>query len=294
MKVIWKEPLVYFLLLSGLLFLMFSFFEQETDNSQEIVVDRASLLSYIQQKTKIVQQDKLIKMFDSMPDDKRDDWVNAYVREEALYREAQALRLDENDPIIKGRVIQKLEFITKEYSEAILNVTQTDLDAFFDNNKQNYYIEPFVTFTHVYFDSGTHGKNSAKSLAIEKLNELSNNKVSFSEGIKHGDRFPYHVNYVERTPDFIASHFGQAMSDKIFALKSSDMKNITDTWQGPFESEYGMHLVMVNRIEAGRFPALSEVAQQVHQDVQREQIQQNLDKSYQEIIDTYSVKQVGI
>jgi len=285
MKVILKEPLVYFLLLSGLLFYVTTFFQQDSDNSQEIVVDRASLLSYIQQRTKIVEQDKLIKMFDRMPEDKRSDWVNAYVREEALYREAQALRLDENDPIIKGRVIQKLEFITKEYSEAILNVTQTDLDEYFDKNKQNYYIEPFVTFTHVYFDSGTHGKNSAKSLAIEKLNELSNNKVSFSEGIKHGDRFPYHVNYVERTPDFIASHFGQDMSDKIFNLKT-----IGDTWQGPFESEYGVHLIMVNRMEKGRFPSLTDVSEQVYQDVQREQIQSNLERSYKAIIDTYSVK----
>lgn len=284
MKIILKEPLVYFLLLSSLLFLGFSFFEKESDNAQEIIVDRASLLGFIQQKAKVVEQDKLIKMFDAMPADKRSDWIDAYVKEEALYREAQALRLDENDPIIKGRVIQKLEFITKEYSEAILNVTQTDLDKYFESNKQDYYIEPYVTFTHVFLNGEGKNKADVISLAQNKLAKLNDDNVQFSQGAQHGDRFPYHVNYVERTPDFIASHFGQNMSDKIFALKTT-----SDTWLGPFESEYGAHLVMVNRLEPGRFPELKEVSGQVYQDLQRTQIQQNLDKSYQSIIDTYSV-----
>jgi len=285
MKVILKEPLVYFLLLSGLLFFVTSFFQQESDNSQEIVVDRASLLGYIQQKTKIVEQDKLIKMLDSMPSEKRTDWINAYVKEEALYREAQALRLDENDPIIKGRVIQKLEFITKEYSEAILKVTNENLEQYFEKNKQDYYIEPFVTFTHVFFNREGRTKQVMLSLASEKLRELEENNVPFSQGSRYGERFPYHVNYVERTPDFIVSHFGQSLSDQVFALKT-----IGDIWQGPFESEYGVHLIMVNRMEKGRFPSLSDVSDQVYQDVQREQIQSNLERAYNTIIDTYSVK----
>ena len=284
MKVILKEPLVYFLLLSGLLFFVTTFFQQESDNSQEIVVDRASLLGYIQQKTKVVEQDKLIKMFDTIPDDKRADWVNAYVREEALYREAQALRLDENDPIIKGRVIQKLEFITKEYSEAILKVTNENLEQYFEKNKQDYYIEPFVTFTHVFFNREGRTKQAMLSLASEKLHELKENNVPFSQGAQYGERFLYHVNYVERTPDFIASHFGQSLSDQVFALKT-----VGDIWQGPFESEYGIHLIMVNRMEKGRFPSLTDVSEQVYQDVQREQIQSNLEESYKAIIDTYSV-----
>lgn len=289
MKVILKEPLVYFLLLSGLLFFVTTFFQQDSDNPQEIVVDRASLLGYIQQKTKIVKQDKLIKMFDTMPEDKRASWINAYVKEEALYREAQALRLDENDPIIKGRVIQKLEFITKEYSEAILNVTNENLEQYFEKNKQDYYIEPFVTFTHVFFNGESRTKQEMLLLASEKLRELKENNVPFSQGAQYGERFLYHVNYVERTPDFIASHFGNKMSDEIFALQT-----IGDTWQGPFESEYGIHLVMVNRLKEGRFPALSEVTEQVYQDVQREQIQRNLEGSYKAIIDTYSVVVEGL
>jgi hypothetical protein len=36
------------------------------------------------------------------------------VREEVLYREAQALSLDDNDPIIRRRLVQKIDFLTDD------------------------------------------------------------------------------------------------------------------------------------------------------------------------------------
>ena len=122
------------------------------------------------------------------------------------------------------------------------------------------------------------------------MKELNLKKVSFSEGLQHGDRFPYHVNYVERTPDFVASHFGQSMADNVFSIPVSSSSPDSQQWKGPFESPYGYHLVMISRREAGRYPALADVVGQVHQDAQRKQIRQNLDKTYQAIIDTYQVQ----
>ena len=40
--------------------------------------------------------------------------VDAYVREEVLYREALALGLDRDDTIIRRRLAQKLEFLTED------------------------------------------------------------------------------------------------------------------------------------------------------------------------------------
>ena len=47
---------------------------------------------------------------------------------------------------------------------------------------------------------------------------------------------------------------------------------------------------MLSRHEEGRTPALVDVSGQVFQDAQREQIRENLDRTYQAIIDTYSVE----
>ncbi|MBL4828188.1 MAG: peptidyl-prolyl cis-trans isomerase [Spongiibacteraceae bacterium] len=285
MKAFFREPLVYFLLIGGVIFSLSSFFEQSYENSQEIVVDRSSLLLYIQQKTKAIDQALLVRSFEAMPDTKRQEWINAYVREQALYREGQALGLEVNDPLIKGRVIQKLEFITKEYSEAVLKVSDAQLEQYFDKHKEDYNIEPIVTFTHVFFNRESHGDEKARVLALEKLNTLNKNSVPFSEGVQHGDRFPFHVNYVERTPEFITSHFGKTMSKEVF-----DFSITEETWRGPYVSPYGSHLILVSRLEQGRQPDLSEVVSQVFQDAQREQVSMGLEKAYQSIVDTYTVK----
>jgi len=293
-KGLYKEPLIYFLLIGGLFFFAFNFVGQSIDStdSQTIVVDRLSLLRYIQLKTKVIDQGELIRSFDTMPEDKRQEWIDSYVREEALYREAKALGLDKDDPVIKGRVLQKLEFITQEYSEAILDITDEQIEAYFEQNKQDYYVEPYVTFTHVFFSRDIHGDELAGQLAAEKLQDLNKSKTPFVEAIQHGDRFPFHVNYVERTPDLIASHFSEAMSQQIFVLNPGPA-NQEGVWRGPYTSNYGVHLVMVSRREEGRFPALTEVVSQVFQDAQRQQIRKSLDNTYQAIIDTYAVEISG-
>jgi len=291
MKRYLKEPLIYFLLIGGGFFMAFDYYGPSfIDEQQTIVVDRTSLLRFMQQKTKAVDQAKLIRSFDGLSIDKRQTLIDAYVREQALYRESKALGLDKGDPIIKSRAIQNLEFITQDYSEAVTKVTDKQLETYFAENKESYYVEPFVTFTHVFFDRKSNGNDSAKNLAVKKLTELNNNKVSFSEGIGHGNRFPYHVNYVERTADFVASHFGKSMADKVFSIPFTNTSTDTQTWQGPFESPYGYHLVMLSQREEGRTPALVDVSGQVFQDAQREQIRDNLDRTYQAIIDTYSVE----
>lgn len=287
MKAILKEPLVYFLLISGLLFTLAQ--QDNTDqDAQHIVVDKASILSYIQQKSKLAGKDQVLALYQSLSKERKQAWIDAYVREEALYREAMALKLDDNDPIIKGRVIQKLEFISKEYSEAVLTVSDANLEAYFAENKQDYFIEPSVTFTHV-FISKQHHQGNLQALAEQRLQELNNNKVGFNEGARLGDRFPYHVNYVEKSPGFIASHFDKNMADSIFAVQQTG-----EFWQGPFESQYGMHLLMVTQLDQGRLPKLAEVRNQVFQDTQRQQIQQNLQDTYQSIIDTYKVSYLDI
>jgi hypothetical protein len=242
----------------------------------------------MQQKTKSINQDTLVRSFDTMPADKQKVWIESYVREEALYREAQALSLHKDDPVIKGRVLQKLEFITKDYSEALLNITDEQIENYFEENKNDYYVEPYVTFTHVFFNRDFHGDELAR-MATEKLQDLNKNRTPFAEAIQHGDRFPFHVNYVERTPDFVASHFSETMSEQIFTLPPAP-DNGEGVWHGPFTSEYGVHLVMLSRREEGRFPELAEVISRVAQDTQREQIRQGLDDAYQAIIDTYAVE----
>jgi hypothetical protein len=282
-----RDPLVYFLLAGLGLFLLFDVVASDDAayDSRVINVDRDALLTFVQYRSRAFEPSAAAARLDAMPEDELDRLIADYVREEALHREAQALGVDKNDYVIKRRMIQSIEFITDGFVTAALDVSDEDVSAYYEDNREAYYISPFVTFTHVFFDGERHNRDEASGLAKAKLAELNEQQVPFSDAPRHGDRFPYFVNYVERDPQFVVSHFGVPMAEQVFALDPADT-----TWHGPFESEYGMHLVLLTRKVAGRYPELVEIEANIRDDTEREAIAAQKDKAIQAIVETYEIR----
>ena len=282
-----KEPLVHFLVLGLGLFLLFEFVagDEAAFDSRVINVDRDSLLTFVQYRSRAFEPQMAAKRLDGLSDAELERLIDDYVREEALHREALALGMDKNDYIIKRRMIQSIEFITDGFVTAAVEVSAEDVEDYFETNGDDYYIEPFVTFTHVFFSAERHSRDELLSLATAKLTELNAQQVQFSDAPRHGDRFPFFVNYVERGPEFVASHFGAPMAQAVFAIDPNQ-----SVWHGPFESEYGAHLVMLTRKAEGRYPELTEVEPGVRDDAEREARAAQKDKAIQAIVDTYEVR----
>ncbi|NIW24501.1 MAG: hypothetical protein GWN29_08010 [Gammaproteobacteria bacterium] len=282
-----SEPLLGFLAIGLGLFVLFEFLatQREGPDARVIVVDRAALLNFVQFRSRAFEPEFAATRLDSMSEGELDLLIEDFVREEALYREALALGMDGNDYIIKQRLIQKVEFINTGLVTAAVELSNTDIDAFFEANKDNYFVDPYVTFTHVFFDNERHGSEQAAQLAVDKLDELNSAQAQFSDAPRHGDRFLYHVNYVERDPVYVASHFGEAMTRSVFELDPDD-----SVWAGPFESPYGAHLVMLAEKTEGRYPGLFEVADIVRDDARREKINALSDEAIEAIVDTYDVR----
>lgn len=280
-----RQPLLHFLLLGAALFVLFDWVGQAEDDARTIVVDKEALFTFLQFRARAFNPDLAEKMLAGLSDEEFDRLVEEYVREEVLYREALVLEMEQNDYIIKRRLIQKIEFITTGFIEAATEVGEDDISAWYDTHKDSYYVEPFVTFTHVFFNAEQRGPDAAWALATEQLVELNREAVPFTQGLRHGDRFLYHSNYVERTLDFVASHFGAPMAEGVFELLPDDTR-----WHGPFESEYGYHLVMLARKQDGRYPELDEVRDQVQDEAEREQIRERNDEAIQAIVDSYDVR----
>ena len=287
MKKILTDPLVHFLALGAALFVLFELVsgDESAYDSKVIVVDRDALLTFVQYRTRSFEPQVASARLDKMSDEELDRRIRDYVREEALHREAKALGVDKNDYVIKRRMIQSIEFITDGFVTAAVEVTDEDIATHYQANREDYYVSPFVTFTHVFIDRARHGPDGASALAKSKLQELNGEQVRFNDAPQHGDRFPYLVNYVERDPQFVASHFGPAMARQLFALEASD-----SAWHGPFESELGLHLVMLSRKAEGRYPALQEVEDVVRIDAEREKKAAQKDKAIDAIVDTYEIR----
>jgi hypothetical protein len=282
-----KEPLLHFLLIGAALFLVFEITTQDNDttNDRVIVVDRDALLMFVQFRTRAFDPRLAGERLDKMTEGELELLINDYVREEALYREALRLGLDKSDYVIKRRMIQSVEFITDGFVSAQTEVSEADARAYYEDSRSDYYVEPSVTFTHVFFGAERHGRDGADQLAAQKLDELNSERVSFTEAPQYGDRFPYLLNYVERVPDFVESHFGAELREAVFALAPDE-----HTWVGPFRSQYGSHLVLLVKKTEGSYAAFEDVEDLVRQDAERAVTEEKQAEAIDVIVESYEIR----
>ena len=279
-----KEPLIQFLVLAIGLFILHDAVSHEDVDVKQIVVDENSLLNFIQYRTKSFEPVTAKQKLDSFTDSELKKVINDYVREEALYREAKVMELARDDYVIKRRLIQKVDYIARGFAESFNEVSKEDVEKFFKENKDYYYIKPRITFTHVFYSSEKHGFNKARSLAVSKLVDLKSTNATFNDASKYGERFLYGLNYVERSELYIESHFGQTMTKELFEAKPNQTR-----WLGPMLSNHGAHLVMMTDKQEGRMPSLEEVYSRVEQEARRAIIAERANKATQQIVDSYKI-----
>ena len=284
-KQFFKEPLVHFLLVGFGLFVIFNWVSPtgNEDNDKRIVVNRDNLITYMQHKTKVYESAKAVDIFNDLTVSKRNQLIDQYVREEALYREAKSLKLDRSDYTIRQRLIRQLEFINEGFIATNIDITDDDLLRYLTENKQRYLVDQKITFTHIFFSADKHQGKELNSAHL-KLNELNRSKVSFHQALPHGDRFLYNRNYVEKNAATIASHFGDDFQQQVFSTGANDMQ-----WQGPFSSPFGSHLVLVIKLTDSFLPPLDDIRPQVERDAIQDEIRLELEKINRAIIDTYSI-----
>ena len=279
MKKLLKEPLLHFFAAGAVLFWLLSV-ASPPESPDRIVVDRTALLSFIQYRSKAFQPEVAAAILDDMDSPQRQRLIDDYIKEEALYREARSLELDQGDYVIRQRMVQKLEFMSQSASP-LSEPDDAALAAFYDANKQDYLIQPGATFTHV-FISRARNPETLSSNAETMLEELRNAGAAFEDATAYGDRFLFHTNYVERTFDYIKSHFGKDATDTIFAADTP-----LNTWVGPLVSEHGAHLVFVTARTAERVPPLVEISSRVAKDLQEAEKAAATKKLVDSIIDDY-------
>ncbi|UCH75372.1 MAG: peptidyl-prolyl cis-trans isomerase [Rhodospirillales bacterium] len=286
MTSLFKEPLLHFLILAVGMFGLHSAVSHEDPNAdaKRIVVDRDSLLTFIQYRTKSFEPVTAQRQLDGLSEESLRKLIDDYVREEALYREARNLGLDRDDYVIKRRLIQKVDYVARGFAESFGDITEEDVRAYFAENRQDYFIEPRITFTHVFYSAERHGADAAMRLARQKLDELRQANTAFPDASKHGERFLYGMNYVERSRFYVESHFGPQMAAQVFTLEPAD-----SVWRGPIASRHGAHLVMVTQKQPGRMPGLEEVKSRVTDEAQRALIAERAQEAAQQIVDSYDV-----
>jgi len=115
-----REPLVHFLGLGALLFILNGVFGNSAPVDPTITVSAPEVTRLAQLFAAQWQRPPTRGELDGL--------VERQIREEVLYREAVALGLDQNDTIVRRRLVQKLEFLSQDLVDE--NPSEADLRAF--------------------------------------------------------------------------------------------------------------------------------------------------------------------
>jgi hypothetical protein len=262
-----KEPLVQFLVIALVLFGGERWINAEdyAYDQYRIDIGDPQLLQFMQQRAKTFKPDQAVAALAQLNPQARQRLIDDYVREEVLFREAMALSLDSNDPIIRRRLIQKMDYLAQGFYDQAAALTEEDLRRYYKQNQQDYKKAAEATFTHVFFSSQNRSSTEAQALAAALLQQLNANDVPFEHASRYGERFLYNRNYVNRQDDEIASHFGASFQQQVFAFDSAQQ------WQGPVESDHGWHLLLLVKNSAAYIPAFEQVSAAVLADKQRQQ-----------------------
>lgn len=283
----WREPVVHFLAAGLVLFVAFSLFGDDDAGvgQNTIVVDRAALLTFLQYRANAFDAETFNVALDAMTDEELREVIDAYVDEEILVREARSLGLDESDNIIRQRLAQKMNFLLADVTTVDGARDRPALEAYFAENIEAYAVPSSTTFTHVFFDAEERGADGALAAAQQALVALNAAGTDFNEAPQHGDNFPFLRNYVDRTLDYVASHFGNEFAAAIGTLEAKP-----DEWQGPIRSAFGQHIVLLTARTERRYARLDEVLSEVQQDFAAEVSNAALKDVTREMRQRYSIR----
>jgi len=195
----------------------------------------------------------------------REALVDRYVERQLLYREAQALGLDEGDVIVQRRLVQKMRFLLEERSPAF-EPSEVELGQYLRQHAERYAHPARVALTHVFFSAARSGeaqREQPRQRALDVLEELRRRPRSSALASKLGDAFMVGHRLSLQSEKEVAKQFGADFARHVMQLAP-------ERWSGPIRSAYGTHLVWIERRAPRRTAQLSEVRDRVRLDLVRQ------------------------
>ncbi|MDX2477788.1 MAG: peptidylprolyl isomerase [Gammaproteobacteria bacterium] len=239
-----REPLLHFIAIGGLFFLIFTAVNDVSENSIDTIIITPERIAQIATGFNGV--------WNRMPTAKElDNLIKEEVRSEVYYRDALALGLDKNDAMVRRRLQQKMEFLTD--TVIYLQEPSTgELETYFTANEQVYRSEPRLAFEQIYL-----GESPPEDVVSRILKTLLSEPAMESSTLGQRTFLPAQLKL--SSPGAIDSVFGKGFYDQVAVLAPGE-------WVGPVMSSYGTHLIRTLDGRPGGMPSLEEVRDSVLRD----------------------------
>jgi len=231
-----RDPLIHFLLLGAALFIFHAIWSHfVTRADRQLIVDTRE----------IARQSDLFMIENGRPpsDAELQGIIVAYVEEEVLAREAQALGLDADDTVVRRRLAQKMRLLT---DAGLIDPPPTaDLQAWFDARQDDYVRTERRMIQHVFFSDDRRNDPVADAVAAD-----------LSDWTRVGDPFiiARQLGPVDRLK--VQQDYGGAFARAAFETD-------TNVWSGPVRSPFGIHRLRVIDVVAKVEPGFADVRAEV-------------------------------
>jgi len=183
--------------------------------------------------------------------------IQAYIKEDVLYRQAVAMGLNEDDPITRRRMAQKLEFLTSDLAQ-LQQPAEGELERFFEENEEAYREPDVISFTQIFVDPDARGDETLVD-AAEILEQVKAAGEPGEETSQLGDRFMLQNYFASATELDIRRQMGSGFAQQVMQLAPGQ-------WHGPVLSGYGVHLVYVYDFQEAAATVLENVQARVLED----------------------------
>lgn len=279
-----REPLLHFVVIGVVIYSLMNSLAPSgvSMNERRIEISPSDLVSFMQQRDQVFDAELYTKKYNAMSATQQQAMARQYAEQEVLYREAKSLGLDQNDEVLRRRLIQKLKYFLEGLIQAQSQPGAAELQQFYDANKQDYLVPATATFTHLFFKQEGADPASAMARAEQALEGLVADKESYAV---NSDSFPYHRNYVKKSAAQVARHFGNEFATSLFELSPQ-----ASAWQGPVISAYGAHLVQISQMQAAYYPAWEAIADKLLRDLQRSQFAAAQQAQINQLVDQYQIE----
>lgn len=269
-----KEPLLHFMVIGALIFVVFA-----VVNKEEVSVDGRKIVVSAGDIERLASN--WSKKWHRQPTESElKGLVDSYIKEEVYYREALALGLDQDDTILRRRLMQKMEFLSNDLAE-LGNPDEAALNDYFLANSDKYELPARISFTHIYFNLDKQG-NRIFDTAGKVLADIQAASPPISHAPDRGDSFMLQYDFTLETPFEVSRLFGQQFTEELF-------QTAPDSWLGPIASGYGLHLVMITEKIDARMPELASVIDNVRTDYMFEHRQKTNKAIYERFKEQYEI-----
>jgi len=268
MRKLLYEPLIHFLILGSILFLVFDL-TAETDQPGErrIVVTPEQVEQLSGQFSRTWLRPPTPGELDGL--------IERYVRSEIYYREALAMGLGQDDPYVRNRLALKLEVLLDDLS-AEAEPDEAELARFLEEHAGRFAEPARLSFRQVYLNPAQHADPAAEA---QRLLELLRDGADPGA---LGDVSMLIPGLDAASPDGIARQFGEDFAEALEGLEPGG-------WVGPIRSPFGLHLVRVSEHQPARQPALAEIRDTVLAEWRDQRRREAREQAYQRLRERYEV-----